>query len=190
LVNSESTELKPVLKLWFETGKGYVFGEGAFDLLDRIEKLGTISAAAASMSMSYRQAWGILKKIEKRLGEPVVVAERGGVHGGGKATLTLLGKRMLRQYSIEKDILQMSKEDEWRWEDLSRKLSARNKIDAEVISVEKGDVASLVKVKILAPAIMTALITRDAVEDLDLKEGEKVQVVVKATSVMIGRTEE
>ena len=190
MVKSESAELKPVLKFWFETGKGYVFGEGAFKLLDRIEKHGTISAAAASMNMSYRQAWGILKKIERRLGEPLVEAKRGGSHGGGKAVLTPLGRRVLRKYSVEKETLEVTREDEWGWEDLSRKLSARNKIDAEVISVERGDVASIVRVKISVPSVMTAIITRDAVEELGLKEGAKVQVVVKATSVMIGKTEE
>ena len=190
LASGESAELKPVLKLWFETGKGYVFGEGAFELLDRIEKYGTIFAAASSMNMSYRQAWGILKKIEKRLGGPLVEAKRGGAHGGGKAILTPLGQRVLRKYCMEKELLEVTRDDEWGWEDLSRRLSARNKIDAEVVSVEKGDVASIVKVKISAPAVVTAVITRDAVEELDLKEGARVQVVVKATSVMIGKAEE
>ena len=117
-------------------------------------------------------------------------AKRGGAHGGGKAILTPLGQRVLRKYCMEKELLEVTRDDEWGWEDLSRRLSARNKIDAEVVSVEKGDVASIVKVKISAPAVVTAVITRDAVEELDLKEGARVQVVVKATSVMIGKAEE
>jgi len=190
LTEDNIVETRPVVKLWFETDEGYVFGEGTFELLDRIEQLGTIAEAASSMKMSYRQAWGILKKVERRLGELLVETSRGGAHGGGGARLTPLGKRLLRQYRIEKEIVETDKEDLWRWEDLSRKLSARNKLDAEVISVETGEVASVVKVRVSAPTFMTAVITKEAAEELELREGVRVQAVVKATSVMIGRVQD
>ncbi|UCD72596.1 MAG: TOBE domain-containing protein [Candidatus Bathyarchaeota archaeon] len=181
---------KPVVKLWLETEKGYVFGEGAFELLGKIEKYGTISKAATSMNMSYRQAWGILKKVEKRLGEPLVETKRGGAYGGGRSTLTPLGRRILQQYCVEKEIIQIKRDDDLRWEDLSRKLSTRNQLDAEVISVENRDVTSIVKVRISAPTLVTAVITREAAEELSLKKGTRVQASMKATSVMIDRNEE
>ena len=43
------------------------------------------------------------------------------------------------------------------------------------------------KVKISAPMTITSTITREAVEDLGIKKGDKVTVIVKASSVMIGK---
>ena len=67
------------------------------------------------------------------------------------------------------------------------KLSARNQIHGEVVSIETDKVATVVKVKINVPANITSSITREAVEDLDIKKGDKVIVIIKASSVMIAK---
>jgi len=51
-------EFKPVVKVWLETKEGYIFGEGPFELLSKIEECGTLSGAAQELGMSYRHAWG------------------------------------------------------------------------------------------------------------------------------------
>jgi len=48
-------------------------------------------------------------------------------------------------------------------------------------------VAASIKIKVQVPCIVTALITREAVEDLDIKEGDQVAAVVKSTEVMISK---
>jgi molybdopterin-binding protein len=63
-------------------------------------------------------------------------------------------------------------------------LSARNQLRGTVTSVEKGIITAKVVVKIGDNQI-TSVITKDAVEDLDIKEGDEVAVVIKATGVMI-----
>jgi len=93
-----SRRLKLAYKLWLETEEGYVFGQGAFDLLKRVQEVGTISGAAREMKMSYRHAWGVLKKIEKRIGEPLLKTRRGGVLGGGGAELTQVGRGLMETY--------------------------------------------------------------------------------------------
>ncbi len=65
------------------------------------------------------------------------------------------------------------------------KTSARNQLQGKVISVEKGDVASVVKIQIEIPAIVTSLITTESVRDLDLKKGDVVRAMIKSSSVMI-----
>lgn len=65
-------------------------------------------------------------------------------------------------------------------------LSARNQFPGEVISVEKGAVNSIVRIFALGGNTISATISNAAVEDLDLKDGEDVLAVIKATSVMIG----
>ena len=65
-------------------------------------------------------------------------------------------------------------------------LSARNQFPGKVISVEKGAVNSIVRMSALGGNTISATISNNAVEDLQLREGEDVLAVIKATSVMVG----
>ena len=67
------------------------------------------------------------------------------------------------------------------------KISARNRLKGKVLAVEKDKITAKVKVQIIAPATVTALISTEAVEDLDIKVGDEVEAVIKATEVMIAR---
>ena len=67
------------------------------------------------------------------------------------------------------------------------KLSTRNQIKGEVVEVVKGTVMAKVRIDIGNDNIVTSTITVDAVNDLKLKMGDKVTVLVKASSVMIGK---
>jgi molybdopterin-binding protein len=67
------------------------------------------------------------------------------------------------------------------------KVSARNIAGGKVTSVEKGAVAAVVKVEVQGPFTFTAMITKEAVEDLGLKRGDKVSVVVKSTEIIIAK---
>ncbi len=67
------------------------------------------------------------------------------------------------------------------------KISARNVFKGKIESVNKGPVSSTVKIKIEAPNTVTANITKEAVEDLDLKEGDEVYAIIKASEVMVGK---
>ncbi len=70
---------------------------------------------------------------------------------------------------------------------MGMKMSARNQLKGTIKKVEKGIITGLVKVEIETPATITSVITKEAIEDLDLKVGDKVQVIVKSTEVMIGK---
>ncbi len=67
------------------------------------------------------------------------------------------------------------------------KLSARNKLKGKVESVEKGIITSKVKITISTPVTITAVITKEAVEELKLKKGDTVEAVVKATEVIVAK---
>ncbi len=68
-------------------------------------------------------------------------------------------------------------------------MSARNMLKGTVENIEEGAVMANVKVKIEVPDIITALITKEAVKDLELEKDEKVTVIVKSTEVMVGKEE-
>ncbi|MBO8137091.1 MAG: LysR family transcriptional regulator [Desulfotomaculum sp.] len=88
--------LKVGYKVWLEWD-GTVFGEGLFKLLQLIHKTGSISAAAREMSMSYRAAWGKIKKAEKRWNVKLVETQVGGDQGGG-ALLTPPALELINSY--------------------------------------------------------------------------------------------
>ncbi len=64
------------------------------------------------------------------------------------------------------------------------KTSARNLIAGKIIRVETDKIMAKVVVEI-QPATITSVITKESVEDLDLKVGDTVKIMVKSTSVMI-----
>jgi molybdopterin-binding protein len=64
------------------------------------------------------------------------------------------------------------------------KYGARNNVQAQVKSIKKGDVMSLVKFEVLVPAEMASVLTTESVESLALKEGDEVQLVIKAVHVL------
>lgn len=104
-------KLRPKYKFWLETEDGYVFGEGTFELLQGIREKGSITASAQDLHMSYRHAWGIIKQMEKNLGQPVLVTYKGGRHGGGGAKLTPIGERLLTTYAKFKKALNQTVND-------------------------------------------------------------------------------
>jgi len=65
------------------------------------------------------------------------------------------------------------------------KASARNIVTGKVTAVAKGEVAALVKVEVKQPFTFTSMITKEAVNDLNLKKGDRVSVMIKSTEVMI-----
>jgi molybdate transport system regulatory protein len=87
------------LKAWLEVAGRPAFGEGLLQMLNDVAELGSLSAAAARMSMSYREAWGRVRDAEERLGRPLLVRQTGG-RGGGGARLTAFAAELLRRFEL------------------------------------------------------------------------------------------
>ena len=64
------------------------------------------------------------------------------------------------------------------------KVGAQNQITGKVVSIQRGDVMSLIKFEITAPARMASVVTTESVGELDLKVGDQVQLMVKAVHVL------
>ncbi len=65
------------------------------------------------------------------------------------------------------------------------RISARNQIKGKVVEVTKGATTSHVRVDVGNGQIVTSSITNESVDDLALKTGAPVIVVIKASDVMI-----
>lgn len=64
------------------------------------------------------------------------------------------------------------------------KTGARNDLKGTVTSIKKGDVMSLIKFEVTAPSKMASVITTESLEDLGLKVGDTVELLVKAVHVL------
>ena len=67
------------------------------------------------------------------------------------------------------------------------KISARNQIKGKVIDVHKGQTTAHVRVDVGHGVTITSSITNEAIDDLALKAGVAVTVIIKASDVMIGK---
>lgn len=83
------------IRIDFESG--HMLGPGMIELLERVGEHGSIRQAAASMAMSYRKAWLLIRGLEESFGGAVVNTATGGSAGGG-ANLTALGQKLIESY--------------------------------------------------------------------------------------------
>jgi molybdate transport system regulatory protein len=178
---------KPTAKVWLEYKGQPLVGKGGAQILEAIRKEQSISKAAKKAGMSYRYVWNYLADLHKALEEPVVETFKGGKKGGGGAKLTRLGETLLKEYRRVEDYVCEVLGDTEYWEAACLKISARNRLKGVVKSVEKGDIIAKVKIEVTEPATVTALISKEAVDDLKIKVGDKVEAVIKATEVMVAK---
>jgi len=85
-------------KVWLEHEElGKAFGDGPLELLDRVERSGSLRQAAADMGMSYNKAWHLMRKLEKAIGFPLLECRSGGPHGGG-SVITPRARELMAHY--------------------------------------------------------------------------------------------
>jgi molybdate transport system regulatory protein len=84
-------------RVWLEKDGELYMGGGRVMLLERIDKFGSIAAAARSMKLGYRNAWLWIEATNRLAPAPLVEKTAGGA-GGGHARLTDEGRRAIEQY--------------------------------------------------------------------------------------------
>lgn len=77
-------------------------GPGRADLLELIDRTGSISGAGKAMGMSYKRAWGLVQALNEGFGQALVESSRGGAEQGG-ARLTEAGRFVLERYRSMQD---------------------------------------------------------------------------------------
>jgi len=99
------------VKIRILSGDELAMGPGKADLLDQINKTGSIAAAGRAMNMSYKRAWDLVETMNKCFKTPLVEKSKGGATKGG-AIVTPFGIEILKKYrSIQKKALNTIKND-------------------------------------------------------------------------------
>lgn len=187
-MNQTKKDMQPAFRLWLEgASKQIVFDQVDAMLLRRINESGSLSKAAKTVGLSYRAAWGRIKKLERRLGKPIVIMKVGG-RGGGGSRLTEEGLNLLSEFRKLRKHLFNALEDLDFWAQASYKLSARNILEAKIVGLHRGDVVSKLSIEVERPVTLTSIITNEAVDDLKLKVGDKVYAIIKSTDVIVAKS--
>jgi molybdate transport system regulatory protein len=85
--------LTPRVKVWLEADGRYAFGLGIGEILQAVDRAGSIKQAAADLGRSYRHVWGRIKQAEEVLGRSLVETQVGG-QGSQRSSLTAEARRL------------------------------------------------------------------------------------------------
>lgn len=64
------------------------------------------------------------------------------------------------------------------------KYGVRNNLKATVTKIKKGEIMSQIECRLDEAALLTSVLTSDSAADLNLKEGDKIQILIKAIHVI------
>ena len=93
-------------KIWVEDADGkVVFGLGRYLILEAVQRLGSLQAAAQELKMSYRAIWARIRATEERLGKPLLIRDPQG------SQLTPLGETLLKQFHRLLKIVETESDD-------------------------------------------------------------------------------
>ncbi|CUJ78305.1 TOBE domain-containing protein [Achromobacter xylosoxidans] len=182
--------------IWFRSGTQTWGGKNRIDLLAQIDATGSITAAARAVGMSYKGAWDAIDAMNNLAGEPLVLRAAGG-KGGGGTRLTDRARGLIATFrALEAEHRKFMENlthagvDASGDLDLMRrfmlKTSARNKLMGTVMEIRAGAVNDEVLLRIAGGQVITATITRESTQELELAPGKEALALVKASSVIVG----
>jgi molybdate transport system regulatory protein len=95
-VQGKENGMRPKWKVWVTFDGQVKLGDGRAHLLELIDELGSLKRAVDQLGMSYRNAWGYLRDLERAAGFRLLERREGGPRSGTQ--LTAQGRRFLAQY--------------------------------------------------------------------------------------------
>lgn len=194
--------LSPVTAaLSLRRGGGVRVGTERIALLEAVEELGSIRAAAARSGLSYKAAWDAVQALNNLFDAPLVAAQAGGARGGA-AELTPSGRAAVAAFRrveaelvdvlarLEKGLVDAPDPDLGNlfWS-FGMKTSARNALRGTVTRVADGAVNAEVILRVADGVEITAVVTRDSVHDLGLEVGRPAVALIKSSFILLAKGE-
>ena len=164
--------------------------EKRIELLHAIKEHGSISKAAKAVPMSYKSAWEAVDTMNSLSPEPIVSKD------GGGTTITAYGTQLLENYAVLKRehtrflvrLSELTDIQSGTFKTIGRlamQISARNQIQAEIVSIESHNVNAKIVLKLKSGQRLISVITQEAVEKLQLKKGQIVTAIFKSSVVVL-----
>jgi molybdate transport system regulatory protein len=166
-----------------------------FDLLDAVDRIGSINRAARDVGLSYKGAWEMIEKANNLSPRLLIETATGGRDGGG-TKLTDTGRRLLTLFrklqeehrlfleTVNRNLADDAELLLWLRR-LFMKASARNQWFGKVTDLEIGAVNAEVSIALKGGVNLVASVTKESVESLGLSTGKDVLALVKAPLVVV-----
>jgi molybdate transport system regulatory protein len=169
-------------------------------LVEAIAGLGSISAAARQLGLSYKGAWDGVQAVNNLFDAPLVVANAGG-KAGGAAVVTPRGLAVVRAFrEVEREIgaalsrleagLAASAPDAGQglgdlfWS-LGLRTSARNALRGAVTAIDDGEVTARIALDLGDGVEIASIITRRSRAELGLAVGKPALALIKSSFVVL-----
>ncbi len=179
------------IKIFFNEKERGFLGKGRVELLKSIDHYGSIAKAAKALGMCYKAAWDRINAMNALAQERLIESKTGGKGGGGSA-LTPYAKELIQRYEKAEKLLKRVTKKIARLqsladlEDLDRtlqmRISARNKIAVKIVKIRCKTQQCTIYGSFEGKKIK-AIITKEALEELGLQEGEMVHFIFKASAL-------
>ena len=159
------------------------------DILRRVGEVGSISEAARAAGVSYKAAWQAIETLSNLAGTPLVEKAVGGTGGGG-AQLSAAGEEVLHAATLlaqarSSVLAQLAEHAPTGLSALGLRTSMRNQLPCKVQSLKKTGHVVRVLLDLGQGQTLASRITHESAQLLDLKVGQSVLALCKATAVRL-----
>ncbi|ADR33821.1 transcriptional regulator, ModE family [Sulfuricurvum kujiense DSM 16994] len=182
-------------RFWL-TKEGQSFlGAGRIELLERIDKTGSINAAAKEMKMSYKAAWERINGMNALADQPLIERLTGG-KGGGGTKLTPYARELIATFhrfnELHRQFIDRFSEAGDDPERLARILSrtflttsARNQLPATLLSIEERGLNGILTLSLAGNHTLRSVITLKSIKNMGLSVGCDLYAIIKSSDVTI-----
>ncbi len=182
-------------RFWLTKNGQSFLGNGRIELLEQIEKMGSMNAAAKAMKMSYKAAWERVNQMNELADAPMIEKVKGGKGGGGtiltphahELIMTFKRFEVLHREFIER-FAEAGDDPECLARILSRMFlttSARNQFTCKIKSIKEHGVNGLMELELSGGNKLSADITLKSIRNMGLSVGCDAYAIIKSSDVTI-----
>lgn len=166
-----------------------------FDLLEAIDRTGSLNRAARTAGYSYKGAWLLLENAAALAQQPLVERVTGG-HGGGGTCLTQVGRDLQAAWQHMNEQHQRFLVDQETWLNqqptlavllrrIAMKTTARNQFSGRIGAIEAGPITTQVRLDIQGGLSIVSTLTSSAAQRMNLAIDQEAIALVKSSAVVL-----
>ncbi|MDD2951430.1 MAG: TOBE domain-containing protein [Sulfuricurvum sp.] len=185
-------------RFWLTKNGQSFLGTGRIELLERIDKIGSIHAAAKEMKMSYKAAWERINGMNALADQPLIERTTGG-KGGGGTKLTPYARELIATFhrfnELHRQFIDRFSEAGNDPERLARILSrtflttsARNQLPSVLKEIQTNGLHSTLTLALSGSDVMRSTITAKSVLNMGLTVGCDTYAIIKSSDIHVVST--